>query len=85
MLSIVAPEQRSRSTVVEIALCYIIVNMTGGPTLWLDQTGDDGKAQSESELQKPLDKSPPGEGPYPANPDEKRTATIHFRKQGITP
>lgn len=77
-LSIVASVQSSKSTAAEIALCYIIANMPG-PTLWLDQTDDDAKDQSEGRLQKLFDECDPVKTLYPANPNKKRNATIHFR------
>ena len=58
LVSIIASVQSSKTTAPEIALCYIIANLPG-PTLWLDQTDDDAKDQSEGRLQKIFDECPP--------------------------
>lgn len=77
LVSIVASVQSSKSTAAEIALCYIISNLPG-PTLWLDQTDDDAKDQSEGRLQKLFEECPPVRSLFPSNPNKKRNATIHF-------
>ena len=82
LVSIIASVQSSKSTVAEVVLCYIIANMPG-PTLWLDQTDDDAKDQSESRLQKLFDECPPVKALYPADKNKKRNATIHF-SNGMT-
>lgn len=82
VVSVMASVQSSKSTAAEIALCYIIANLPG-PFLYLDQTDDDAKDQSESRLQKLFDESPPVKALFPSNPNKKRNATIHFRN-GMT-
>lgn len=82
VVSIMASVQSSKSTAAEVALCYLIPNMPG-PTLWLDQTDDDAKDQSEGRLQKLFDECDPVRALFPANPNKKRNATIHF-SNGMT-
>ena len=82
LVSIVASVQSSKTTAPEVALCYIIANLPG-PTLWLDQTDDDAKDQSESRLQKLFDECEPVKNLYPANPNKKRNTTIYFNN-GMT-
>lgn len=77
LVSIIASVQSSKTTAPEIALCYIIANLPG-PTLWLDQTDDDAKDQSEGRLQKIFDECPPVRALYPADRNKKRNTTIHF-------
>lgn len=77
LVSIIAAVQSSKTTVSEIALAYIIANMPG-PTLWLNETDEDAKDQSESRLQKLFDVCPPVKALYPANRHKKRNTTIHF-------
>ena len=48
VISIIASVQSSKSTAIEIALCYIVANMPG-PTLWLDQNDDDAKEMAKTE------------------------------------
>ncbi len=77
IVSIIAAVQSSKTTVPELTLCYIIANLPG-PTLWLDQTDDDAKDQSESRLQKLFDECDPVRGVYPKDKHKKRNTTIHF-------
>ena len=77
LVSIIASVQSSKTTAPEITLCYIIANLPG-PTLWLDQTDDDAKDQSEGRLQKLFDECAPVRELYPADRNKKRNATIHF-------
>ncbi len=77
LVSIIASVQSSKTTIPEIALCYIIKNLPG-PTLWLDQTDEDAKDQSESRLQKMFNECEPVKQLYPANRHHKRNNTIHF-------
>ncbi len=77
LVSVIASVQSSKSSAAEIALCYIISNLPG-PTLWLDQTDEDAKDQSEGRLQKLFDECEPVRTLYPANPNKKRNTTIHF-------
>ena len=51
LVSIIAAVQSSKSTAIEVALCYIISNLPG-PTLWLDQNDDDAKDQAEGRLRR---------------------------------
>ncbi len=82
LVSVIASVQSSKSSAAEIALCYIISNLPG-PTLWLDQTDEDAKDQSEGRLQKLFDECEPVRALYPTNPNKKRNATIHF-SNGMT-
>lgn len=77
LVSIIASVQSSKTTAPEITLCYIIANLPG-PTLWLDQTDEDAKDQSEGRLQKLFDECAPVRELYPADRNKKRNATIHF-------
>ncbi len=77
LVSIVASVQSSKSTGAELALCYIVANLPG-PTLWLDQTDEDAKDQSEGRLQKLMEECPPVKALFPADKNKKRNATIHF-------
>jgi phage terminase large subunit GpA-like protein len=77
LVSIIAAVQASKTTVSEIALAYVIANMPG-PTLWLNETDEDAKDQSESRLQKLFDVCEPVRALYPANRHQKRNTTIHF-------
>lgn len=77
VISIIAAVQASKTTVSEIALAYIIANMPG-PTLWLNETDEDAKDQSEARLQKLFDVCEPVRSLYPANRHQKRNTTIHF-------
>jgi len=77
LVSIIASVQSSKTTAPEVALCYIIANLPG-PTLWLDQTDEDAKDQSESRLQKLFDECGPVRAVFPSNPHKKRNTTIHF-------
>jgi phage terminase large subunit GpA-like protein len=54
VVSIIASIQSGKTSVGELGLAHIIANHPG-PTLWLDQTDDDAKDQSESRLQKLFD------------------------------
>lgn len=77
LVSIIAAVQASKTTVSEISLSYIIANMPG-PTLWLNETDEDAKDQSEARLQKLFDACDPVRALYPANRHQKRNTTIHF-------
>jgi len=77
LVSILASIQSSKTTAPELTLCYIIANLPG-PTLWLDQTDDDAKDQSESRLQKLFDECQPVKDLFPGNRHKKRNTTIHF-------
>ena len=77
LVSILASIQSSKTTAPELTLCYIIANLPG-PTLWLDQTDEDAKDQSESRLQKLFDECPPVRALFPRNRHKKRNTTIHF-------
>ena len=54
LISIIAAVQASKTTISEIALAYIVSNLPG-PTLWLNETDEDAKDQSEARLQKLFD------------------------------
>ncbi len=82
IVSIIASIQSGKTSVGELGLCHIIAN-NPGPTLWLDQTDDDAKDQSESRIQKLFDECPPVRALYPANRHKKRNNTIHF-SNGMT-
>jgi hypothetical protein len=77
VVSIIAAVQASKTTVAELALCYIIPNQPG-PTLWLSATDEDAKDQSESRLQKLFDECEAVKKLFPKNPHKKRNHTIHF-------
>lgn len=77
LVSIIAAIQSGKTTASEVALAYIIANLPG-PTLWLNETDEDAKDQSESRLQKLFDSCPPVRALYPANRHHKRNTTIHF-------
>jgi phage terminase large subunit GpA-like protein len=77
IVSVIAAIQSGKTSVGELGLAHIIAN-NPGPTLWLDQTDDDAKDQSESRLQKLFDECAPVRALYPANRHKKRVATIHF-------
>ena len=77
IVSVIAAIQSGKTSVGELGLAHIIAN-NPGPTLWLDQTDDDAKDQSESRLQKRFDECAPVRALYPANRHKKRVATIHF-------
>ena len=77
IVSIIAAIQSGKTSVGELGLAHIIANHPG-PTLWLDQTDDDAKDQSESRLQKLFDECPPVKALYPANRHKRRNTTIHF-------
>ena len=82
IVSIIAAIQSSKTTIGEIGLCYIIANLPG-PALWLDQTDDDARDQSESRLQMVFDECPPVRALYPRNRHKLKTATKHF-SNGMT-
>jgi hypothetical protein len=77
LVSIIAAVQASKTTAPELTLCYIISNLPG-PTLWLDQTDEDAKDQSESRLQKLFDECEPVKRLFPRNRHQKRNTTVHF-------
>ncbi|MGF1453573.1 MAG: terminase gpA endonuclease subunit [Opitutales bacterium] len=74
---IIAAVQASKTTAAELTLCYIIANLPG-PTLWLNETDEDAKDQSESRLQKLFEACEPVRELFPANRHKKRNLTIHF-------
>jgi phage terminase large subunit GpA-like protein len=82
VVSIIAAVQAAKTLVSEISLAYIIANMPG-PTLWLNETDEDARDQSESRLQKLFDVCAPVRALYPANRHKKRNTTIHF-SNGMT-
>jgi len=82
VVSIIAAVQAAKTLVSEISLAYIIANMPG-PTLWLNETDEDARDQSESRLQKLFDACGPVRALYPANRHKKRNTTIHF-SNGMT-
>jgi phage terminase large subunit GpA-like protein len=82
IVSIIAAIQSGKTSVGELGLSHIIANHPG-PTLWLDQTDDDAKDQSESRLQKLFDECLTVRSLYPANRHKKRLATVHFNN-GMT-
>jgi hypothetical protein len=82
IVSIIAAIQSGKTSVGEFGLAHIIANHPG-PTLWLDQTDDDAKDQSESRLQKLFDECLPVKALYPANRHKRRNTTIHF-SNGMT-
>ena len=77
LVTIIAAVQASKTMVMEIALAYLVANMPG-PTLWLNETDEDAKDQSEARLQKLFDACEPVRRLYPVNRHKKRNATIHF-------
>ena len=77
LVSIIAAVQSSKSTAIEVALCYIISNLPG-PTLWLDQNDDDARDQAEGRLRKLFDCCQPVKALYPADKYKLRNTTIHF-------
>ena len=77
VVSIIAAVQASKTTVSELALCYIIPNQPG-PALWLSATDEDAKDQSEARLQKLFDECESVRQLFPKNPHKKRNHTIHF-------
>ncbi len=77
VVRIIAAVQSSKTTAIEVALCYIIANMPG-PTLWLTQTDDDARIACESRLQKIFDHCPAVRSLYPADRHKLRNTTIHF-------
>lgn len=82
LVSIIAAVQSSKTTSPELTLCYIIANLPG-PYLWLDQTDEDAKDESESRLQKLFESCEPVKKLFPKNKNKKRNCTIHF-SNGMT-
>lgn len=82
LVSIIAAVQSSKTTSPELTLCYIIANLPG-PCLWLDQTDEDAKDESESRLQKLFESCEPVKKLFPKNKDKQRNCTIHF-SNGMT-
>ena len=60
----IAAVQSSKTTSPELTLCYIIANLPG-PCLWLDQTDEDAKDESESRLQKLFESCEPVKKLFP--------------------
>lgn len=77
IVSIIAAVQSSKSTAIEVALCYIIANLPG-PTLWLDQNDDDAKDQAEGRLRKIFDSCEPVKKLYPGDRYKLRATTMNF-------
>ena len=82
LVSIIAAVQSSKTTSPELTLCYIIANLPG-PCLWLDQTDEDAKDESESRLQKLFESCEPVRKLFPKNKNKQRNCTIHF-SNGMT-
>lgn len=82
LVSIIAAVQSSKTTSPELTLCYIIANLPG-PCLWLDQTNEDAKDESESRLQKLFESCEPVKKLFPKNKNKQRNCTIHF-SNGMT-
>lgn len=82
LVSIIAAVQSSKTTSPELTLCYIIANLPG-PCLWLDQTDEDAKDESESRLQKLFESCEPEKKLFPKNKNKHRNCTIHF-SNGMT-
>lgn len=82
LVSIIAAVQSSKTTNPELTLCYIIANLPG-PCLWLDQTDEDAKDESESRLQKLFESCEPVKKLFPKNKNKQRNCTIHF-SNGMT-
>ncbi|PTY03330.1 hypothetical protein DB346_05470 [Verrucomicrobia bacterium LW23] len=79
IVSIVAPVQSSKSLGLEIVASYIVANQPG-PMLWLSQTDDEAKDQSEGRLQPLYDHCPPVARLMPAgrNRHKRKNASIVF-------
>ena len=77
LVSIIAAIQAGKTSVAEIGIAYIIANLPG-PALWLDQTDEDAKDQSESRLQKLFDECAPVRSLYPRDRHKKKNTAIHF-------
>ena len=73
----IAAVQASKTTGPELALNYIIANLPG-PTLWLDQTDDDAKDQSQSRLSKLMEQCQPVVDLFPLNRHDKKAGATHF-------
>ncbi len=82
LVSIIAAVQSSKTTSPELTLCYIIANLPG-PCLWLDQTDEDAKDESESRLQKLFESCEPVKKLFPKNKNKQRNCTIYF-SNGMT-
>ena len=82
LVSIIAAVQSSKTTSPELTLCYIIANLPG-PCLWLDQTDEDAKDESESRLQKLFESCEPVKKLFSKNKNKQRNCTIHF-SNGMT-
>lgn len=82
IVSIIAAVQSSKTTAPELTLCYIIANLPG-PCLWLDQTDEDAKDESESRLQKLFESCSQVKKFFPKNKNKQRNCTIHF-SNGMT-
>ena len=82
LVSMIAAVQSSKTTAPELTLCYIIANLPG-PCLWLDQTDEDAKDESESRLQKLFESCSQVKKFFPKNKNKQRNCTIHF-SNGMT-
>lgn len=82
LVSMIAAVQSSKTTAPELTLCYIIANLPG-PCLWLDQTDEDAKDESESRLQKLFESCEQVRKFFPKNKNKQRNCTIHF-SNGMT-
>ena len=74
---IIASVQSAKTTASELSLCYVIANLPG-PALWLNETDDDAKDQSESRLQKLFEECEPVKALFPRDRHKRRNTTIHF-------
>lgn len=74
---VIAAVQASKTTAAELSTCFIIANLPG-PMLWLNETDEDAKDQSEARLQKLFSECPAVERLYPSDRHKRRNMTIHF-------
>ncbi|PTX92086.1 hypothetical protein DB346_24370 [Verrucomicrobia bacterium LW23] len=79
LVSISAAIQSAKTVGMEIAISHIIANEPG-PALWLSQTDDEAKDQSEGRLQKLFDACPAVARLMPTGKDrhKRRNSTINF-------
>ena len=77
LVVIQASVQSGKTTAAEISLCFVAANLPG-PTLWLNETDEDAKDQSESRLQKLFVECEPVRRLFPKNRHKLRNSTIHF-------
>ncbi len=74
--------RHNKTTAPELTLCCIIANIPG-PCLWLDQTDEDAKDESESRIQKLFESCEPVKKLFPRNKNKQRNTTVHF-SNGMT-